>query len=67
MFTLGDPPNYPKDYRTQVPSMMWSIPMQASQEERDKIWNEAINAAMLRLYENGLSSEWVRPLKELLK
>ncbi len=67
MFTLGDPPNYPKEYRTQVPSMMWTIPMQASPEERAKIWNEAITAAMLHLYESGLSAEYVLPLKELLK
>jgi hypothetical protein len=63
MFT---PPDYPPSVPSSLP-VMWSVPMQASQEETVRIWNEAIKAAMIHLYEAGLTTEYVAPLKELLK
>ncbi len=60
---FGNPP----EYTTPQPSMMWKVPIQVSEDERIRIWNDAINQAMLHLYENGLASEYVSRLKELYK
>jgi hypothetical protein len=60
----------PPDYKPYVPaftSPLWSIPIKPSEEEKNKIWNEAINAAMILLYEEGQHNEIVMPLKALLK
>lgn len=63
---MFNPPDYPPHVPSSLP-VMWRVPMQASKEEANKIWNDAINAAMLHLYETGLSTDHVSPLKELLK
>lgn len=57
------------DYKPFVSpfKMSWSVPVQASEDEKIKIWNEAINQAMLALYEAGFHSEVVAPVKSLLK
>lgn len=59
----------PPDYKPFVSPFKtsWSVPVQASEDEKIKIWNEAINAAMLALYEAGMSYETVQPVKGLLK
>jgi hypothetical protein len=57
---------YPPPQPSSLP-YMWSVPMAPSKEQEDKIWNAAINAAMLLLYEEGQHSEIVMPLKTLLR
>jgi hypothetical protein len=60
----------PPEYKPYVPSFttpMWSVPVKPSEEETKKAWNEAINAAMLALYEAGYNTEVVQPVKALLK
>lgn len=62
---MFNPPDY-KPFFTHNKTT-WSVPVQASEDEKTKIWNEAINAAMLALYEAGFHSEVVAPVKSLLK
>ena len=60
----------PPDYKPYVPAFttpLWSVPTQTSEDQGIKIWNEAINAAMMALYEEGYNTEVVMPLKTLLK
>jgi hypothetical protein len=60
----------PPEYKPYVPAFttpLWSVPTQTSEDQKIKIWNEAIQAAMLTLYEAGFSVEVVQPVKALLK
>jgi hypothetical protein len=60
------PPDY-TPYKPMFQTPIWSVPVKSSEDETKKVWNEAINAAMLALYEAGYSTEVVQPVKALLK
>lgn len=55
------------EYKVQHPAVFWSYTKGPSEDDKIKIWNDAIQAAMLALYEEGHHNEIVMPLKALLK
>ncbi len=59
--------NFGTPYPPPSPPYLWSVPVVPSKEQEDKIWNEAINAAMICLYEDGYTNEMVMGLKTLLR